>query len=53
MASAMTAPGTTAVVSERWCSAVAASPVARSTVRSALGTVEMGDYKRDCRKTFF
>ena len=42
MASAITAPGTTAVVSERWCNPLAASPVFMSTVRSALGTVEIG-----------
>ena len=42
MACAITDPGTTAVVSERWWTAVAGRPVARSTVRRARGTVEMG-----------
>ena len=41
-ASAMTAPGTTWQVSERWCRPTASSPVARSTLRRARGTVEIG-----------
>ena len=41
-ASAITAPGTTWHVSERWCRPTASSPVARSMLRSACGTVEIG-----------
>src|SRR5699024_8249820 len=41
-ASAITAAGATAQVSERWWLAVVCSPVETSTVRRARGTVEMG-----------